>query len=239
MKNNFLIFALLILGFNTNSFSQKIKKQTVKTAYKSLFNGKDFTGWHIDVPAMDNNSGAKSPFIIREGKLVSLAVPQGHIITDRSYKNYRLVVEYRFAGKPGNCGVLVHASKPRRLYSMFPQSVEVQLMHDNAGDFWCIGEDIEVPKMETRRGPKENWGVDGEKTRRIINLTDDTEKPLGEWNKMHIECLGAEVKVWLNGVLVNHGFNATVQSGQIALQAEGSEVEFRKVNLKSISTLSK
>jgi len=26
------------------------------------------------------------------------------------YQNYRLEVEYRFAGKPGNCGVLVHAS---------------------------------------------------------------------------------------------------------------------------------
>ncbi len=239
MKKKSLIFVLFILTINTNSYSQKVKKQPKQNNSKSLFNGKDFTGWHIDVPAMDNNSGVKSPFIIREGKLVSLAEPQGHIITDKIYSNFRLNVEYRFAGKPGNCGVLVHASKPRRLYGMFPQSVEVQLMHDNAGDFWCIGENIEVPKMETRRGPKENWGVDGEKTRRIINLTDNSEKPLGEWNYMTIECIGGEVKVWLNGDLVNHGFNATVQKGQIALQAEGSEVEFRKVELRSIKKLSK
>ena len=104
--------------------------------------------------------------------------------------------------------------------------------------FWCIGEDISVPEMEKRRGPKDKWGVDGDKNRRIINLTDDTEKPLGEWNYMTVECLGGQVKVWLNNVLVNHGFHATVQKGQIALQAEGSEVEFRKVLIKPISKLS-
>ena len=61
-----------------------------------------------------------------------------------------------------------------------------------------------------RRGPKETWGVDGDKNRRILNLTDDSEKPLGEWNKMVIECVGDEVKVWVNGDLVNHGTKCTV-----------------------------
>ncbi len=201
---------------------------------KSLFNGRNFKGWHIDIPALDKNPQGPTAFIIRNGNLVSLATPQGHIITDKKYQNYQLEVEYRFAGKPGNCGILVHASKPRRLYGMFPQSIEVQLMHSNAGDFWCIGEDIEVPDMEKRRGPKEKWGVDGDKNRRIINLTDGTENTPGEWNTMKIECKGAEISVWLNNVLVNMGYNATVQSGQIALQAEGSEVEFRKVALTKL-----
>lgn len=202
-----------------------------------LFNGLNLDGWHIDVPALDSNPLGKSPFVVRDGKMVSLAEPGGHIITDAKYSNYSLDIEYRFAGKPGNCGVLVHASKPRRLYEMFPQSIEVQLMHKNAGDFWCIGEDIEVPEMEKRRGPKENWGVDGNRQRRIINLTDHSEKREGEWNHMHIECLSRQIKVWLNGDLVNYGFNATVGEGQIALQAEGSEVEFRKVVLQKIERL--
>lgn len=212
---------------------------TAAAQTRSLFNGKDHTGWHIDVPAKDKDANAPSPFIIRNGMMVSLANPQGHIITDAIYKNYRLRVEYRFPGKPGNCGVLVHASTPRVLYGMFPKSIEVQLMHNNAGDFWCIGEDIAVPDMEKRRGPKENWGAVDGKERRIVNLTDDSERPLGEWNTMIVECLGNEVKVWVNGDLVNHGFNATASEGQIALQAEGSEVEFRKVELTPISKLTK
>jgi hypothetical protein len=201
----------------------------------SLFNGKDLSGWRIDIPEKDTNAAAINPFIIRNGLLVSLGTPQGHLITDSVYQNFRLEVEYRFAAKPGNCGVLVFASTPRILYKMFPKSVEVQLMHKNAGDFWCIGENIEVPDMETRRGPKANWGVTEGKERRVKNLTDSSENPLGEWNSMTVECVGNSIKVWVNKDLVNYGFNATASKGNIALQAEGSEVEFRKVVLTSIT----
>jgi hypothetical protein len=203
----------------------------------NLFNGHDLTGWHVDVPDMDKDSTLKSPFIIRDSLLVSLGTPAGHLITDSVFQNYRLDVEYRFAGEPGNCGVLVHASTPRSLYEMFPKSIEVQMMHENAGDFWCIVEDITVPDMETRRGPKNEWGITEGKQRRILNLTDGSEKPVGEWNTMMIECLGRDVKVWVNGKLVNHGSGATADHGQIALQAEGSEVEFRKVVLTPIKEL--
>ncbi|KQC00460.1 DUF1080 domain-containing protein [Pedobacter sp. Hv1] len=206
---------------------------------KSLFDGKSLKGWHADVPDMDKNANAPNPFIVRNGLLVSLGDPRGHLITDAVYQNYRLEVEYRFAGKPGNCGVLVHASTPRALYGMFPKSLEVQMQHQDAGDFWCIEEDITVPDMEARRGPKANWGVNGNKLRRIKNLTDGSEKPLGEWNTMVIECLNKTVKVWVNGVMVNEGYDCTVDKGQIALQAEGSEVEFKKLLLKPIKKLSK
>ena len=204
---------------------------------KSLFNGQDLSGWHMDVPAMDEDSTVQKPFIVRDSMLVSLGKPGGHLITDSTYSNYRLEVEYRFAGEPGNCGVLVHASTPRALYGMFPKSIEVQMMHQNAGDFWCIVEDISVPNMVERRGPKEEWGITEGKRRRIQNLTDNSENPVGQWNTMVIEALNDEVKVWVNGDLVNHGFDATAQSGQIALQAEGSEVEFRKIMLTPITEL--
>jgi hypothetical protein len=207
------------------------------TQSKSLFNGKDLTGWHVDVPDMDKDSTVRNPFIIRNSMLVSLGTPNGHLITDSVYQNYRLEVQYRFAGKPGNCGVLLHASTPRALYGMFPKSIEAQMMHENAGDFWCIVEDISVPDMEKRRGPKAQWGTTEEKLRRIINLTDGSEKPLGEWNTMTIECFGNEIKVWVNADLVNHGFDCTANKGQIALQAEGAEVEFRKVELTPITAL--
>jgi hypothetical protein len=201
---------------------------------QSLFNGKDLSGWHADVPEMDKDPAAKNPFVVRDSMLVSLGTPGGHLITDKEYENYRLEVEYRFAAKPGNCGVLVHASKPRALYGMFPQSLEVQMSSGDAGDFWCIKEDITVPDMEKRRGPKENWGTDGDKSRRIVNLTDGAEKPPGEWNTMVIECRGDTIKVWVNDELVNEGTGCTATKGQIALQAEGSEVEFRKLELTQL-----
>ena len=190
------------------------------------------------MPALDDNPDTTVPFIVRNGLLVSLGTPGGHLITDESYMNYRLEVEYRFAATPGNCGVLVHASTPRALYKMFPASIEVQMEHKNAGDFWCIIEDIITPDMVTRRGPKENWGGSEDKLRNIKNLTDNSENPVGEWNHMVIECVGREIKVWVNGDLVNYGFDCTAEKGQIALQAEGSEVEFRKLLLTQIHKLS-
>jgi len=200
-----------------------------------LFNGADLDGWHVDVPAMDDDTTVQSPFLIREGMLVSMGTPNGHLITDAIYENFKLEVEYRFAGVPGNCGVLVFASTPRALYEMFPKSIEVQMMHENAGDFWCIVEDITVPDMETRRGPRSEWGITEGKGRRIINLTDGSEKPVGEWNNMVIECAGNSIKVWVNGAMVNHGTHCTASKGNIALQAEGSEVEFRKVELTPLN----
>ena len=220
----------------------------------SLFNGKDLSGWTMDIPQRDkagpedeaiiqngvivvNTHEAEwwrsiPSFIVRDGLLVSLGEPGGHLITENAYANYELVVEYRFSKTPGNCGVLVHSSDARCLYRMFPKSIEVQMKHQNAGDFWVICEDIEVPDMEARRPLAEGqrFGGGAKDARRIVKLTD-AENPAGEWNTMKILCKGDEIIVHVNGILVNHGFNATVNSGRIALQAEGSEVEFRKVEL--------
>ncbi len=229
IKKNSIVFILAACMMHGICFSQ------VKSKSRSLFNGKNLNGWHMDVPALDTNTNLRKPFIVRKGLLVSLGTPGGHLITDSVYENYRLEVEYRFAGKPGNCGVLVHASAPRALYDMFPKSVEVQMMHLQAGDFWCIQEDISVTDMEKRRGPKENWGVSEGKERRIKNLTDGSEKPLGQWNKMIIECRVNTIKVWVNKDLVNYGTGSTASKGAVALQAEGSEVEFRKVLLTPLA----
>jgi hypothetical protein len=227
----------------------------------SLFNGKDLTGWTLDTPARDGMTESQEveikngiitfdtrkvawwkanppSFMVRDGLLVSLGMPLGHLITEAEFSDYKLLIEYRFSKEPGNCGVLVHSSTPRRLYDMFPKSIEVQMQHENAGDFWCIAENIEVPDMESRRPRKDAdqaFGGELKDARRIIKHTHGAEKPLGEWNSMEIECKGDEIIVHVNGTLVNHGFKSTASSGKIALQAEGAEVEFRKVELTKLA----
>jgi hypothetical protein len=77
----------------------------------------------------------------------------------------------------------------------------------------------------------EKWGGAEGDARRILNLADGSEKPLGEWNTLVVEARGRSLKVWVNGDLVNEGSNATADRGRIALQAEGTEVEFRGVEI--------
>jgi hypothetical protein len=90
----------------------------------------------------------------------------------------------------------------------------------NAGDFWVIGTTLEVPDLENRR-----------KDRRHLNLTDDSEKPAGEWNKMEITARGDELIVHVNGELVNHATKCSVTRGAITLQSEGAPVQFRNIYL--------
>jgi hypothetical protein len=227
-----LAIPAIVLGTVTPAPAQE-GEAVVPDKVVSLFNGKDLTGWKADVPEKDKKPDAPDSFIVRNEMLVSLGKPPGHLITTTKYRDYRLHVEYRFPGRGGNCGVLAHASKPRALYSMFPQSIECQMNSGHAGDFWCIEENIEVPDMEKRRPKKEgqNYGGGPKDARRILNLTDNSEKPLGEWNTFIIECRARTIKVWVNGDLVNHGTNCTADRGAIAIQAEGTEVEFRKVEI--------
>ena len=204
----------------------------------ALFNGQDISNWTVDVPSADNNPDSLPSFIVRDGVLVSLGNPRGHLISRTVYRDYHLEIEYRFPGKPGNSGVLIHASTPRALYRMFPRSVEVQMQNGDAGDFWCIEENITVDNMEVRRPRKagQKWGGSVGDARRILNLTDTSENPPGEWNKMVVQAKGATIKVWVNGDLVNYGYGASASEGQIALQAEGAEVEVRRMQLLPLET---
>ena len=245
-RRSFLLFAVVLGGSGIRAATRAPERQApqppmpdavVPDRTIQLFNGRDLTGWWPDVPTKDTQPDAPDSFIVRDGMLVSLGRPRGHLLTDGAYRDYRLEVEYRFPGKPGNCGVLVHASRLRALSRMFPASIEVQMNSGHAGDFWCIEENIEVPDMETRRPRKEGQKYGGSEgdARRILNLTDGSEKPVGEWNAMAVEARGRTIKVWVNGDLVNEGFDCTVDRGRLAIQAEGAEVEFRRVEIGPLS----
>ena len=118
--------------------------------------------------------------------------------------------------------MIVHASIPR-YRSFLPQGVECQLRSGSAGDFFLFGETI------CRRSAPEVA------LSRIPNMTDGSENPVGDWNTMVIECRDDEIKVWVNGDLVNDGVGCSVSKGQIALQSEGAEVEFRKLEMTKLS----
>lgn len=184
-----------------------------------LFNGEDLTGWTSELSKKE--VPMEEVWSVEDGVLKCTGKPAGYIRTLKYYENYVLTVEWRWPpGTPGgNNGVLVHTSTPGAL-GIWPKSIEVQLAKDNAGDFWIIRTELDVENEAERK-----------KGRRHLNLTDGSEKPMGEWNQMEITCKGNEVIVKVNGDLVNHATNCSVTSGAISLQSEGAPIEYRNIRL--------
>ena len=188
----------------------------------SLFDGKSLNGWHQDIPTNDGSDSPVDAFTVRNGVLVSKGTPMGHLITDSQYENYRLTVEYRYTKEAGNSGVIVHVSIPRKIRNFLPQGVECQLRSGSGGDFFLFGETIAKSSAPDER------------LSRVPNMTDDSENEIGEWNTMVVDCRGDSIRVWMNDDFVNDGVKCSVSKGQIALQSEGAEVEFRKIELKML-----
>lgn len=188
----------------------------------SLFNGKDLSGWTFDV--IDAEVKPEQIWSVADGILICKGRPPGVIRTEKAdFSNYELTVEWRWkpGGKPGNSGLLIHASKPRQMF-VWPKSVEVQLGSGNAGDFWTIGEKLTVPNAVPQG-------------RRWLKRQNSTEKPPGEWNTMRVRCEGDKVTVWVNDVLMNEATGLSATEGAICLQSEGAEIHFRKVEMKPLA----
>ncbi len=208
---NFAVFGLILLTF--------VATEGV-AAEKSveLFNGKDLKGWtyHLADPKVK----MADVWSVKDGVLRCSGKPAGYLLTKKDdFENYVLDLEWRWPEKGGNNGVLVHVTEPGAL-GVWPKCLEVQLADQQAGDFWVIGTTIEIEKPEGRI-----------EDRRHINLSDGDEKPLGKWNHMQIVCRGDEVIVKVNGKVVNHATKLSQSKGAIALQSEGTPIEYRNIKL--------
>ncbi len=198
-----------------------------------LFDGSDLKQWLF--MTKNDSVSQQDVWSVKDGVLRCKGKPAGYLQTKYWYRDYELNLKWRWSGeKGGNSGVLVHASTPLLFYG-WPKSMEVQLQAGSAGDFWVIGEGVDIRvenEADRRRKP-----VAGNQHshRRIRRLAGDFEKPVGQWNEAKIICDGDEVKVFINGELANHGTNMTINAGAIALQSEGRPVEFKDISIKPLA----
>ena len=183
---------------------------------KMLFNGTNLSGWKLFVP--DKNVDVKKVWTVEDAVIRCTGKPAGYMRTLEVYSDYKLHVEWRWGDKGGNSGVLLHMSGPD---TVWPKSIEAQLMSGNAGDFWVIG----------GTDFKEHKGISG---RRVPKKGASSEKPPGEWNKYDIICMGNTIEVFVNGVLQNKATETSVTSGKICLQSEGTAIEFRNIYIEPL-----
>jgi hypothetical protein len=129
-----------------------------------LFNGKDLTGlypWLKETGRED----PKKVFTAHDGMIHASGEDNGYLATERSYKDYRLVVEYKWGERTDggkyvrNSGVLLHGTGADGAHGgVWMGSVEVQLAQG------CVGDLIVIPGKTPDDKPVE------------VSLTADTVK---------------------------------------------------------------
>jgi hypothetical protein len=220
MKSNqpwplFPLLLLLVLAAAPSVTAAAAEDGTIR-----LFNGRDLSGWDIWVE--DASAKPEETWAVVNGILRTTGKPNGYLKTRQAYRNYRLVVEWRWPENPGNSGILMHINGPDKVW---PYCVEAQLYSGSAGDFWF---------MSGAKGRTEPGRVNPERdnnSRKIVAA----ENPAGEWNRYEIIALEGSIVLEVNGRLVNWALEAEPAEGLIGFQSEGAPIEFRKIELTPIA----
>jgi len=196
-----------------DSESMPAKSQDKDTI--TLFNGKDFEGWHMYLK--DADADPKDVWKVRDGAIWCKGEPTGFIRTKKEYSDFKLVFEWRWPEKPSNSGVLLHMSGEEKIW---PLCMEAQLMHKRAGDFVGMGCDF-----------NENKNKKGEFISYAPRMNESNEKMPGGWNTYEIVCNGDTIELKVNGQLQNKATGVSIRKGFIGFQSEGSPIMFRNIKL--------
>ncbi|HLY75890.1 MAG TPA: DUF1080 domain-containing protein [Planctomycetota bacterium] len=228
-----------------------------------LFNGKDFSGlcrWLKDTRQED----PRKVFTVHDGLLHFSGDGMGYVATEKEYRDYRVVVEYKWGARTNggkyvrNSGILLHGTGPDGSAGggAWMPSIECQVAQGCVGDLIAI-RSKEVPvtlTVESVLGPDQRprWKRGGTPTvysgkqfwwsnhdpdfKELLDTRgrNDVESPLGEWTRVECVAEGKRLSVWVNGIQVNEATEVSPSSGRILLQLEGFEIYFRKFELHPI-----
>ncbi|MEA3189163.1 MAG: hypothetical protein QOD99_2993 [Chthoniobacter sp.] len=176
------------------------------------WNGHDLSGWTVFLK--DNAQPPPDFWKANDGVLAFIGKVSGYVRTEKAFSNYHLHVEYRWPEKAANSGVFVHERAPDAIW---PCSVQVNFKVSAVGDLI----------------PQGGFTFDG-KTDTAKKLAEPNEKPVGEWNGCDIFCRADSIEVFVNGVRQNFVEKLSANAGQIALQLEGTAIEFRNLWLRDL-----
>lgn len=217
-----LIIPLLILAFTAVMSGDMIVKQVpvIPTSKMVLFNGRDLAGW-TKVIKQEEGCCPDKTWSVKDNVISCTGQPFGYLMTQKSYADYKLHVEYRWSAKSEqqNSGIFIHKTGPDDFF--LPKAIETQLKEGDAGDF------VLLSKATLN-------GVENNKNKRIEKAGRSSEKPFGEWNNVDIIVKGDTIKSYVNSVLQNTGRDIYTNAGNICLQSEGGAIEFRNITIEPL-----
>ncbi|HEY0743882.1 MAG TPA: DUF1080 domain-containing protein [Chryseosolibacter sp.] len=196
MKNLLIVFVLLA---STSSL----------LAQKSLFNGKDLSGWKVH---------GTEKWYVEGGELICESGPDkqyGYLVSDDKFKDFELKLEFKQESN-GNSGVFFHSSIEGTKIAGWQAEVAPLGKHsggiyESYGRGWLI-----KPDAEKEKALKE-----------------------GDWNEMVVRMKGNTVTTWLNGQQMIEFTDEKIGAadGKIALQIHdggGVKVRWRNIRIQEL-----
>lgn len=262
MKFIMVVATAMLLGLvQPNAMSAET--ESTAGAWKSLFNGKDLTGWKVKIAGYELNENFGDTFRVEDGVLKVCYDEYdkfdgrfGHLFRTTPYSHYILRLEYRFVGEqvPGgagwafrNSGIMIHGQSPEsmRKNQSFPVSVEVQLLG---------GKGTGTRPTANVCTPGTHIVMDGKLVKRHCNSSASKTYHGDQWVSVKVEVHGNRlIKHYVNDELVmeytqprldesDRDARKLIESGQekmlgrgsISLQAESHPVEFRNIMIREL-----
>ena len=207
-----------------------------------LIDGKG-EGW-VELGEKDfkNVNCAEDTWTFKDGVIHCTGKPTGVMRTQKQYKNFELVAEWRHLKSAGNSGFFVW-TVPESLETLkpgqLPRGIEVQVLdHGYAEQYekntkkkpdWFTTNGDVFP-VGVKMTPFPPLSPNGQRSFPTKNLSKGTP----EWNHYHISAIDGVVKLSVNGEQVSGGKDCSPASGYLCLESEGSPIEFKNVRIKEL-----
>ena len=173
---------------------------------------------------MKTNADPMQTWSVSDGVIHCTGHPFGYARTKESYHDYKLTCVWRFVKldpnpKVNNSGIFVHTQLPDKV---FPECIQCQGLYQHQGDLILEG------------GANSDGHQVGNKTFTIPQLNPQNENPAGEWNTNQIICADNNIAIFVNGKDMNQITGCNLTSGFIGIQAEGGDIEVRRLTLEPL-----
>jgi hypothetical protein len=227
-----------------------------------LFDGRSLDGWYTWTKDHRYEDPARV-FSVQEGLLRISGEEWGGIATRAAYRDYRLVVEWKWGtltwgerkAAARDSGILVHGIGPEGAASgVWLESYEAQVIEGGVGDLILVaGEGRPAFTATARQDGDQFYWEEGAPSHRMIEGRlnwfgrdpawkdvlgfrgrRDVERPAGEWNRQEVIADGDTLTSVVNGVVVARATACSHQAGKIQLQSEGAEIFVRSVELRPL-----
>lgn len=187
--------------------------------WTSLFNGKDLKGW--------KQLNGKAKFRAENGEIVGRTVfgePNSFLATEKDYGNFVLEFEYK-VDSTMNSGVQFRSESKPDYKNGRVHGYQFEI--DPSKRAWTGG-----IYDEARR----EWLYTMD-----LNPAAKTAFKQGQWNKVKIECIGNNLRTWVNGIPCAYVIDDMTPKGFIALQVhainkkenEGEEIRWRNLRIQT------